>query len=263
MQDPIQTFEEIRDFYITYLETAFRIGDHQIQKIRRDLLEEIGTLATEPLIEPLPTYTESGVKIESLLDEKVGSKWLKNFSEKERRAFVELSLGGLIAASDDDPRKGKFSLYQHQLEMLRKGTANGTPGIVTSGTGSGKTESFLLPIFAAISKEASNWRPVDTAQKWIPWWRNVDSSLTFRRDPPFENSDRPKGIRALILYPMNALVEDQMVRLRRALDSTEAHAAMDRNFGGNRIYFGRYTGATKVTGWSKHPRLVSQNFRNI
>lgn len=261
MQDPIQTFEEIRDFYITYLETAFRIGDHQIQKIRRDLLEEIGTLATEPLIEPLPTYTESGVKIESLLDEKVGSKWLKNFSEKERRAFVELSLGGLIAASDDDPRKGKFSLYQHQLEMLRKGTANGTPGIVTSGTGSGKTESFLLPIFAAISKEASNWRPVDTAHKWIPWWKNVDSSLTFRRDPPFENSDRPKGIRALILYPMNALVEDQMVRLRRALDSTEAHAAMDRNFGGNRIYFGRYTGATKVTGWSKHPRLDSQKER--
>ena len=37
MQDPIQTFEAIRDFYITYLETAFRIGDNQIQKIRRDL----------------------------------------------------------------------------------------------------------------------------------------------------------------------------------------------------------------------------------
>ncbi len=258
MQDPIQTFEEIRDFYITYLETAFRIGDNQIQKIRRELLEEIGTLATEPLIEPLPTYTESGVKIESLLDEKTGSKWLPNFSEKERRAFVELSLAGLIPASEGDPAKGKFSLYQHQLDMLRKGTSNGSPGIVTSGTGSGKTESFLLPIFAAISKEASNWRSVDANQKWTPWWKSNESDLTFKRDFPFENSDRPKGIRALILYPMNALVEDQMVRLRRALDSNEAHSAMDRNFGGNRIYFGRYTGATKVTGWSKHPRLNSQ-----
>ena len=59
----------------------------------------------------------------------------------------------------------------------------------------------------------------------------------------------------MILYPMNALVEDQMVRLRRALDSTQAHRAMDTFFSGNRIFFGRYTGATKVTGWMHHPRF--------
>ena len=47
MQDPIQTFSAIRDFYITYLETAFRIGDPSIQEIRRKLLEEVGSLATD------------------------------------------------------------------------------------------------------------------------------------------------------------------------------------------------------------------------
>lgn len=262
MQDPIQTFEAIRDFYITYLETAFRIGDNQIQKIRRDLLEEIGTLATEPLIEPLPTYIDSGIKIDSLLDEKISATWLNNFSLKERKAFIELALAGLMPASEIDASTGKFSLYKHQLEMLRKGTSNSTPGIVTSGTGSGKTESFLLPIFAAISKEATSWPSVQTLQKWHPWWTRKDGDLTFKRDFPFEPIERPKAIRALILYPMNALVEDQMVRLRRALDSNEAHSAMDRNFGGNRIYFGRYTGATKVTGWSKHPRLKTQKIKD-
>jgi DEAD/DEAH box helicase domain-containing protein len=62
-------------------------------------------------------------------------------------------------------------------------------------------------------------------------------------------------VRALILYPLNALVEDQMVRLRKAIDSPEAHAVMDRYFGGNRIFFACYTGKTPVPGYRKHPRL--------
>lgn len=45
-----------------------------------------------------------------------------------------------------------------------------------------------------------------------------------------EAKQRPKAVRAIILYPMNALVEDQLVRMRRALDSDEAHLEMDRHF---------------------------------
>ena len=41
--------------------------------------------------------------------------------------------------------------------MLERGIEPGQPGIVTSGTGSGKTESFMLPILAAMSNEAVNW----------------------------------------------------------------------------------------------------------
>jgi hypothetical protein len=54
---------------------------------------------------------------------------------------------------------------------------------------------------------------------------------------------------------MNALVEDQMVRLRRALDSDEARAVMNAKFHGNRIFFGRLTGQTPITGWDVHPRM--------
>lgn len=258
MQDPIQAFDSIRDFYITYLETAFRIGDPGTQKRRRELLESVGTLATEPLIEPLPSYPESGVRIDSLREEPNGKEWLPSFTAEERNAFIDLCLGGLLPASVEDKSKGRFSLYRHQLEMLRKGVKAGTPGIVTSGTGSGKTESFLLPILAAIAKEATHWPASPALKDWHAWWESATSDISFRRDAPFEASGRPKAVRALVLYPMNALVEDQMVRLRRALDSDEAHLAMDRHFGGNRIFFGRYTGATKVTGWHKHPRRREQ-----
>src|SRR5690606_12675730 len=65
---------------------------------------------------------------------------------------------------------------------------------------------------------------------------------------------RKAAVRALILYPMNALVEDQLTRIRRALDSDLARETMDRHFHGNRIFFGRYTSDTKVTDFHRHPR---------
>ena len=59
---------------------------------------------------------------------------------------------------------------------------------------------------------------------------------------------RPAAVRALILYPLNALVEDQLARLREAIDTPAAKSWLDQNRNGNRIYFGRYTGKTPVSG---------------
>jgi DEAD/DEAH box helicase domain-containing protein len=256
MNNPLETFESIRDFYITYLETAFRIGHPDIQSKRRELLEQAGTLCAELFLEPLPKYADAGLRIDDLKQEAQGKTWLPGFSSHEISTFVDLCLSGLIPADNDDSSKGRYKLYKHQLEMLRKGVGQGTPGIVTSGTGSGKTESFLMPILAQISKEAIRWPKTPNNLAWQPWWRSGDKTVpTFKRDSNCESDSRPKAIRALILYPMNALVEDQLVRIRQALDSDEAHKVMDRSFGGNRIYFGRYTSATKVTGWLNHPRL--------
>ncbi|TCS35615.1 RAD3-like DEAD/DEAH box helicase [Paucimonas lemoignei] len=258
MNDPVSTFYSIRDFYITYLETAFRIGDKSIQAKRRALLEQTGTMCTEPLLEPLPSYLTHGIRLDDLMQEDHGKEWLPGFNANERAAFVSLGLAGLLPAEKENPARGRYELYRHQLAMLRKGITAGTPGIVTSGTGSGKTESFLLPIFAALAKEAIYWPPSPKLATWQPWWKDDNAAPTFKRDEPHEAAGRPKAVRALILYPMNALVEDQMVRLRRALDSDAAHAAMDEHFNGNRIFFGRYTGATKVTGWLQHPRIQNK-----
>ena len=75
---------------------------------------------------------------------------------------------------------GDWTLYEHQERAIRAASDDsGGAVMVTAGTGAGKTESFLLPLVERL---------------WT----------TSRRGP---------GMRALILYPMNALVRDQMDRL--------------------------------------------------
>lgn len=257
MNNPLETFESIRDFYISYLETAFRIDSSDIQSERRALLEQQGTLCADLFLEPMPRYQHYGLTISELRNDAHGQTWLPGFNAQQRAAFIDLCLGGLLPCNKTDPAKGRFNLYTHQLDMLKRGVQPGKPGIVTSGTGSGKTESFLLPVLAQIAKEATGWPQSPALKHWQPWWQKVaDKQPTFMRE--HEAVARPKAVRALILYPMNALVEDQLVRMRRALDSSEAHDVMDAHFGGNRIFFGRYTSATKVTGWLKHPRLSEE-----
>lgn len=50
------------------------------------------------------------------------------------------------------------------------------------------------------------------------------------------NEKRDAAVRALIIYPMNALVEDQMTRLRDALDNDEVQRWMTERLHGNRIF---------------------------
>jgi DEAD/DEAH box helicase domain-containing protein len=56
---------------------------------------------------------------------------------------------------------------------------------------------------------------------------------------------------------MNALVEDQLARLRLALDSPDVRGLMDERLERNRLFFGRYTSEAPVTGFNRHPRVPS------
>ncbi len=294
MQDPIGSFLSIRELYLSYLDTAFRIRDERIAKERRDLLRLPGNLCTEPLIEPIPRYLTSDLEFHDLVDESGPDAILASLPHKARLAFVDLVLAGLIPSREKGVndktqinRIGRFRPYTHQVEMMRRGIQAGLPGIVTSGTGSGKTESFLLPLLARISNEAVDWEKPDDNFLRKRWWhdetgkpyskfdKKSDKKVAHYKTIPKnrrpsknrplvspvikhrEGEQRPSAVRALILYPMNALVEDQLVRLRKALDSREARQVMDNHFNGNRIFFGRYTGATPVTGHQRHPGLQS------
>jgi len=281
MRDPIGGFERVRDLYITYLETAFRMRDDGVTRERRHLLEQPGTLCTWPLIEPIPRY-ETAFPLEELVHDEDDER-LPGFDLDERRAFVELALSGLLdsrKAPEEAPtdREGTFDLYQHQADMLQRGAQSGTPGIVTSGTGSGKTEAFLLPILAAMAKEARTWAKPSHHFLKRRWWQNDEGepfenwtdvpNRPSKKTPgasPFElhrsGERRTAAVRALVLYPMNALVEDQLARIRKALDSREARDVMDEHFDGNRIFFGRYTSATPVTGFHVHPRPGSKEYK--
>ncbi|MDE6141146.1 MAG: DEAD/DEAH box helicase, partial [Bacilli bacterium] len=76
-------------------------------------------------------------------------------------------------------------LYKHQEESLDR-ISNGRNVVITTGTGSGKTESFLYPVLNSILRD-------------------------------IENGNNSPGIRAILLYPMNALVNDQIERVREIL----------------------------------------------
>jgi ATP-dependent helicase YprA (DUF1998 family) len=253
MLDPIGGFGRIRDFFISYVETSFRISDPDVSKARRTLLESVDTLATEPFLEPVLRYEGHPKLLEDLAIDDNGP--LAHLPLDGRRAFVELALSGLFdgdSADSETRRKSRYAPYQHQISMLERGIKPGHPGIVTSGTGSGKTESFMLPVLAAIANEAVRWEKPDAMYLQNRWWESDDAPWRAMR----QGERRPAAIRALVLYPMNALVEDQMVRLRKTLDSDDARKVMDERFDGNRLFFAQYTSATPVTGYETHPRMA-------
>lgn len=259
MLDPIGAFERMRAFFIAYLDTAFKIRDGGVANARRDLLSTAGKMCAEPMIEPVLRYEPAELRLEQLIDQ---GEALEAFPRAARVAFVELAASGLFdgepVTGQDWRRRPIFPPYEHQARMLHRGVRPGSPGIVTSGTGSGKTEAFLLPILAEISREAIGWPAPKAPLGQERWWEGTGE---FRPARSMESPGRPKALRALILYPMNALVEDQLTRLRKTLDSREARETCRRHFNGNLIHFARYNSDTPSTGFNRHPVLTDAKER--
>ncbi len=244
MIDPIGAFDQIKENFILYIKTAFGTRFQSIEDERENLLNTNGILCQEPWIEPLPRYKSSGKRIDELTEND-----LPGLSPRDIVFFKSLVKCGLF--------KG-HPLHLHQAEMLRV-SLSGKNCVITAGTGSGKTESFLLPLFAQLCKEISNWDSPGTEPDYLNcWWKNIDwqescknnegKMIRSYRVPQRDHETRPAAVRAMILYPMNALVEDQMTRLRKALDSDEARTWFTNELHGNRIYLGRYNGSTPVAG---------------
>ncbi|MGH8428214.1 MAG: DEAD/DEAH box helicase, partial [Gammaproteobacteria bacterium] len=254
MQNPLGSFERVRDSFILYVRTAFGTRFESLEREREKLLKNTRSFYQEPWVEPLPRYRSSGKSIPDL-----DVRDLPSMSVEEIRTFKELVLCGLIDRPD-------IRLYSHQLTMLQT-ALQGRNAVVTSGTGSGKTEAFLLPLFAYLAKESGHWRaPGPQSPHQHDWWRDAGWQQSCRRltgrterifrsyrVPQRVNETRPAAVRALILYPMNALVEDQLSRLRRSLDSAAAGDWFKSTRSGNRFYIGRYNGNTPVPGHEINP----------
>ncbi|MBZ5752454.1 DEAD/DEAH box helicase [Metabacillus rhizolycopersici] len=255
MASPIEAFEEIQHNFIRYVKTAFGTRYPSLEKEREQLLLSPGVLAQDPWIEPLPRYRSSNKRVKDLTE-----KDLPYLTFEEIELFKNLVHCGLF--------NPELPLYTHQARMLKEALSS-KHCVITSGTGSGKTESFLLPLFAYLAKEAKKWEATDSPEPHVnDWWKNRDwqnqcdppgktSPLTRSyRVPQRSHEKRKSGVRALILYPMNALVEDQLTRLRKALDSDQAKLFYDSHLNGNKFYFGRYNGMTPVAG---HEYTKSRN----
>lgn len=223
--DVMGTFDRLRQAYFRYYDTPFGLADERLQRERRDLFDRDNGAFREPLIELRPEYVTTG----------------RTLSESAAAAGATAELADFAACGLIPPDR---SLYLHQEHALTAGLTPGRNMIVTAGTGSGKTESFLLPVLGSLLGESETWG--GGPAPFEPWWRASGSEFASQRDG---ETGRPKAVRALILYPMNALVDDQLMRMRRALDSDAVRTWLDTHRRGHRFYFGRYTGATPVTGF--------------
>ena len=108
-----------------------------------------------------------------------------------------------------------YAPFKHQYECWDQLLNTDKSVCVTTGTGSGKTECFMLPIIKKISED---------------------------RQVIKENSENSKpGVRAIFLYPLNALAEDQKSRLEEYLEQVDP---ADGN-GNTTIKFAVYNGNTE------------------
>lgn len=243
MSNALALFDSLREMFLRYLDSPFDLRYADLVNERRQLLDLDGRIYRQPLIEPVPAYQRCAQTFPQMAQALLGATWA----------------GPDIAALAAFVSQGLFpqdrQLYTHQRDVFLESVINGHDVIVTTGTGSGKTESFLLPIAAHLVRESAGWGPPNARAAQWDWWNHSRMQGQRQMTAPrvsqraHENKAvRPAAIRALILYPLNALVEDQLARLREGLDSANARAWLQANRNGNRFYFGRYTGRTPISG---------------
>jgi ATP-dependent helicase YprA (DUF1998 family) len=197
-----ETITEIRAALQDYIEAAYHVGHPALIAQRRELLEEEGGIFRAPFIESTPRYTTD-----------------RRFADLELDAAVQQLLASLTVRTDEVSPLLYDPPYTHQAQALESASRDGKSLVVTTGTGSGKTEAFLLPMIARLADEAAH----------------------------HPGSFAAPAVRALILYPMNALVNDQLGRLRLLLGDPRVTTQFTA-WAGRPARFARYTSRTLYPG---------------
>jgi len=198
-----ETSQQLHRALQDYIEATYHVSHPMLVAQRQRLLEEPGVIHQRPYLESTPRY-KTGLAFRDLgLDE----------ATLEVLSAVSKAEGDLGLLIHDPP-------YQHQAISTKLSLIEGRSLVVMTGTGSGKTECFLLPILGKLAREAKS------------------KGQEFRATP---------AVRAMVLYPMNALVNDQLGRLRLLFgDPRIVKKFMD--WSGRPARFARYTSRTLYPG---------------
>lgn len=193
-----EALEELREAHIRYLEATYHLSNPRLVGERRKLLDEEDVILADPWLEGLPRYVSGDPFGDLDIEPEILTQILTTFDEKGLGAY-------------NPP-------WVHQQEALESFFSKEQDLVVSTGTGSGKTEIFLYSILGHLVKEGLR-----------------------------DSSTEQRGCRAIILYPMNALVSDQLTRLRQFLGDPDAAEIISDHFG-RTVQFGKYTGQTPYHG---------------
>lgn len=197
------SISELHTALSDYIEATYHIGSQELVKARQRLLNEEGNIYQVPFLESTPRYVSD-----------------RKFAEIAGLPPAVVSLLEALASEDNGHKPLLHDApYKHQADAIEKSIVGGKNLLIMTGTGSGKTESFLMPVLAKLAIEASS---------------KVGSFET-------------RAVRALLLYPMNALVNDQLGRLR-AMFSDVRVTDMFHTWGDRIPQFARYTSRTPYAG---------------
>lgn len=224
---PHQLVQDLKEAYLKHVDTTYWLDSPDVMDERSELLRDGSQLFTDIFIEPVLPYEETVLFTD--LCRELGLD----------ASMLEGPLKALMTWHSSTPL-AEIKIRKHHAESLassfKKGIEPGRNPVITSGTGSGKTEAFWLPILLRLAIESQTWEKSDRALQY--WWRGPEPKFA-----PMRIKEKRKAVmRAMVLYPTNALVEDQMTRLRGAIRKLRDLPNFEP------LWFGRYTGSTQGSG---------------
>ncbi|MCB9597540.1 MAG: DEAD/DEAH box helicase, partial [Sandaracinaceae bacterium] len=148
--------DHVVEDYASYVESFIEIRDERIRAFVTEQMRR-GALWPDPLVQLNPSFAP-GEPMQELVDEKIlHAECLKIFAKKK---------DGKVGAP--------FQLHRHQVEAIRA-ARSGESYVLTTGTGSGKSLAYMVPIVDHVLRNGSG-----------------------------------RGTQAIVVYPMNALANSQL-----------------------------------------------------
>jgi superfamily II DNA/RNA helicase/very-short-patch-repair endonuclease len=190
--------------YSSFVQGFINIRDNEIQNL---VLNEMnsGLLWPDPLVQINPFFT---------LGESVKQLVLEGFLHPDCEKIFNIR-------NEKGTSTKPLQLFKHQSEAIKKAAKNGSY-ILTTGTGSGKSMAYIIPIVNYILQTGSG-----------------------------------KGIKAIIIYPMNALANSQEQELDKFINSEDKSTENKISF---KRYTGQENEMERAAIWANPPDIILTNY---
>jgi ATP-dependent helicase YprA (DUF1998 family) len=190
--------------YSGYVQSFLRLKDEHISAFVRQSLED-GVLWPDPLIQLNPAFESGGWVDELVADGTLHPECATVFRAKK----------------DENPSGARMRLHRHQAEAIQA-ARTGANYVLTTGTGSGKSLSYIVPIVDHILRNGSG-----------------------------------KGVQAIVVYPMNALANSQLGELEKFLKAGYPASKSPVTFA---RYTGQETQEERDAITQKAPDIILTNY---